>query len=70
MAAAATAVSSWVCSSKQASGLLLVTVDGSHQISRVASEGDTNLASDSDYSTTSFELQFAVVKNGFMHSDQ
>ena len=52
------------------SALLLVTVDGSHQISRVASEGDTNLASDSDYSTTSFELQFAMVKNGFMHSDQ
>ena len=44
-----------------ASALLLVTVDGSHQISRVASEGDTNLASYSD-STTSFELQFGALK--------
>ena len=50
-----------------ASALLLVTVDGSHQISRVASEGDTNLASYSD-STTSFELQFGALKNGYAYS--
>ena len=49
-----------------ASALLLVTVDGSHQISRVASEGDTNLASYSD-STTSFELQFGALKNGYAY---